>query len=83
MITGIDHVVLTVRNPEAAAAFYARALGVEIIRFGNGRIALQAGQQKINLQSLGQETRNHAAIGCGDLCLLTNAALDDWVRTLT
>ncbi|MGL4236130.1 VOC family protein [Tabrizicola sp.] len=82
MITGIDHVVLTVRDPEAAAAFYAHAFGVEIVRFGNGRVALQTGQQKINLQSLGQETRNHAAIGCGDLCLLTDVALERWVTSL-
>lgn len=72
MITGIDHVVLTVRNPEASAAFFARALGLQPVRFGAGRLALQTGDQKINLQTLGQETRNHAAIGCGDLCLLTD-----------
>jgi len=69
MILGIDHLVLTVRDPEAAAAFYNRVLGLDVVRFGQGRIALQCGDQKINLQSLGQETRNHAAIGCGDLCL--------------
>ncbi len=74
MITAIDHVVLTVRDPEAAAAFYARVLGLEVVRFGAGRIALQVGAQKINLQVLGQETRNHAGIGSGDLCLLT-----DWM----
>jgi catechol 2,3-dioxygenase-like lactoylglutathione lyase family enzyme len=83
MITGIDHVVLTVRNPEAAAAFYAGTLGLAIVHFGNGRVALQTGQQKINLQSLGQETRNHAAIGCGDLCLLTDISLDLWAKTLS
>lgn len=74
MILGIDHVVLTVRDPEAAAAFYARVLDLPVVRFGAGRIALQAGRQKINLQSLGQETRNHACIGSGDLCLLTDRA---------
>jgi catechol 2,3-dioxygenase-like lactoylglutathione lyase family enzyme len=76
MITGIDHVVLTVRDPEAAAAFYERALGLPIVRFGEGRLALQAGAQKINLQPLGFETRNHAAIGSGDICLLTEASLE-------
>lgn len=72
MITAIDHVVLTVRNIDAACAFYARVLGLEVVSFGAGRKALQVGAQKINLQTLGQETRNHAAIGCGDLCLLTD-----------
>jgi catechol 2,3-dioxygenase-like lactoylglutathione lyase family enzyme len=83
MITGIDHVVLTVRDLEASAAFFAEALGMAIVRFGNGRFALQAGRQKINLQSLGQETRNHAAIGCGDLCLLTEMPLTKVVDRLT
>jgi catechol 2,3-dioxygenase-like lactoylglutathione lyase family enzyme len=75
VITGIDHVVLTVRDPEASAAFFARVLGLAPVRFGSGRLALQVGRQKINLQSLGQETRNHAAIGCGDLCLLTDLSV--------
>ncbi|MDE3121376.1 MAG: VOC family protein [Paracoccaceae bacterium] len=71
MIDSIDHIVLTVRDPDKAAAFYTRVLGMEPITFGNGRRALRFGNQKINLQSLGQETRNHACIGSGDLCLLT------------
>ncbi len=83
MILGIDHLVLTVRDPEAAAVFYNRVLGLDIVRFGKGRIALQCGDQKINLQSLGQETRNHAAIGCGDLCLLTDLAPEDTVARLS
>lgn len=71
MIDAIDHVVLTVRDIDAACAFYARVLGLGAVTFAGGRKALQIGSQKINLQVLGQETRNHAAIGCGDLCLVT------------
>ena len=83
MITAIDHVVLTVRDPDAAAGFYERALGLEIISFAGGRLALRMGGQKINLQSLGQETRNHAAIGSGDLCLITDHSLDQVRERLT
>lgn len=83
MITAIDHLVLTVRSPEASAAFFGRALGLETIHFGAGRLALQVGAQKINLQSLGQELRNHACIGAGDLCLITQAPLDEVVARLT
>ncbi len=72
MIEAIDHVVLTVRDIDRAAAFYKRVLGLETVTFAGGRKALQVGAQKINLQSLGQETRNHAGIGSGDICLLTN-----------
>jgi catechol 2,3-dioxygenase-like lactoylglutathione lyase family enzyme len=72
VIRGIDHVVLTVRDPDRAAEFYARVLGMEAITFGAGRRALRFGDQKINLHRLGQETRNHAGIGSGDLCLRTD-----------
>lgn len=83
MITAIDHLVLTVRSPEAAVAFYARALGLEPISFGTGRLALRVGTQKINLQTLGQEVRNHACIGSGDLCLLTDTPLTEVIAQLT
>ncbi|WP_316014749.1 VOC family protein [Roseobacter sp. HKCCA0434] len=81
-LTGIDHVVLTVRDIEAAVAFYERVLGAEVETFGGGRKALKIGSQKINLQTLGQETRNHAAIGCGDVCLLTSLSSDAVVSRL-
>ena len=71
MITGIDHIVLTVRDIERSAAFYERVLKMEVITFAEGRRALRFGTQKINLQTLGQETRNYAGIGSGDLCLIT------------
>ncbi|MBY6046369.1 VOC family protein [Vannielia litorea] len=71
MIGRIDHIVLTVRDAEASVAFYVRVLGMEPVTFAGGRRALAFGQQKINLQTLGQETRNFAGIGSGDLCLIT------------
>ncbi len=76
MISHIDHIVLTVRDIERAAAFYARVLNMSLITFGEGRRALTFGNQKINLQTLGQETRNFAGIGSGDLCLITEMGTD-------
>ena len=72
MISHIDHIVLTVADIERSVAFYARVLGMQAVSFGNGRRALQFGQQKINLQTLGMEQRNHAAVGAGDVCLITD-----------
>ena len=72
MISHIDHIVLTVADIKRSVAFYARVLGMEPVTFGNGRRALQFGQQKINLQTLGMEPRNHAAVGAGDVCLITD-----------
>ena len=71
VIESIDHVVLTVRDMERSVAFYVRVLGMKAVTFGTGRRALRFGDQKINLQSLGEETRNFAGIGSGDLCLVT------------
>lgn len=72
MISHIDHVVLTVTDIEASVAFYCRVLQMEAVTFANGRRALHFGQQKINLQLLGQEPRNRAGVGSGDLCLITH-----------
>ena len=71
LATGLDHVVLTVRDLDAAIAFWRRAVGVEAVEFVPGRWAIPLGGQKINLQTLGMETRNHACIGSGDLCLVS------------
>jgi len=82
MINGIDHIVLTVRDIEASAAFYKRVLGLECVTFGEGRRALVVGDQKINLHTLGMETRNHAAIGAGDVCLTTDMTPEEVVGKL-
>lgn len=82
MISHIDHVVLTVADIERSVAFYARVLRMEPIRFAGGRRALKFGQQKINLQTLGQEPRNHAAVGAGDLCLITRWPLAEVMAQL-
>ena len=76
MIERIDHIVLTVRDVERSVAFYVRVLGMEAVTFGAGRRALRFGDQKINLQTLGEETRNFAGIGSGDVCLLTRMGSD-------
>src|SRR3546814_20789138 len=71
-IDRIDHFVLTVRDVEATCAFYSRVLGMEVVRFGEGRTALTFGRQKINLHQAGREFVPHAAnpaAGGGDFCL--------------
>lgn len=83
MISHIDHVVLTVSDIEAAVSFYQRVLLMQEVTFANGRKALKFGNQKINLQLLGQEERNHACVGSGDLCLITYWALEDVIKHLT
>ena len=82
MISHIDHLVLTVGDIEASVAFYKRALLVSDSTFANGRRALHFGNQKINLQVLGMETRNRAGVGSGDLCLVTTWPLSDVIAHL-
>ena len=82
MISHIDHLVLTVADIEASVTFYKRALLVTDSTFANGRRALHFGNQKINLQVLGMETRNRAGVGSGDLCLVTTWPLPDVVAHL-
>lgn len=77
-ITGLDHLVLTVRNLEVTCAFYQQVLGMQVATFGNGRTALHFGQQKINLHQQGQEFEPKAASptpGSADLCFLTDVPL--------
>ena len=71
MIERFDHIVLTVSDIEASVAFYTRVLQMCEHSFGAGRKALCFATQKINLQVVGQEPRNNAATGSGDLCLIT------------
>ncbi|UGA55408.1 VOC family protein [Vibrio sp. VB16] len=82
MISHIDHVVLTVSDIEFSVKFYRQVLLMDEITFANGRKALRFGNQKINLQTLGQEPRNNALVGSGDLCLITHWSLDDVVAHL-
>ena len=71
MIERIDHIVLTVSDIERSVVFFSRVLKLDAVRFAGGRRALRFWDQKINLQTLGQEPRNFAAVGSGDLCLVT------------
>jgi catechol 2,3-dioxygenase-like lactoylglutathione lyase family enzyme len=81
----IDHMVFTVQDVEATCAFYARAFGMEVVTFGEGRKALQFGQSKINLHQYGREFEpkaRHPAPGTQDICLVTSVPLKDVVQHL-
>jgi catechol 2,3-dioxygenase-like lactoylglutathione lyase family enzyme len=74
MITGFDHLVLTVRNLDATVRFYVDGLGMRLEAFGAGRRALHFGSHKINLHLAGQEFEPKAQAptpGSADLCFLS------------
>jgi catechol 2,3-dioxygenase-like lactoylglutathione lyase family enzyme len=83
-IASFDHLVLTVADPEATIAFYER-LGMQREEFGDGRLALRFGNQKLNLHRAGATIQPHArrpTPGSADLCLLVEGTLDAVEREL-
>ena len=82
-ITHIDHIVLTVQNLKKTVQFYCDVLGMEKEVFGNGRVALKYGNQKINLHQVGNEFEPKAANptpGSSDLCFITTTELKDAMK---
>jgi len=79
MIDGIDHVVLTVRDPEATFAFYRDLLGMDVRQTGP-QYALHFGDQKINLHVAGGEFEPKAdkpTPGSGDICFHSAMPVED------
>ena len=84
-VKSLDHLVLTVRDLQAAIDFYNRALGMQEVTFGGGRKALAFGTQKINLHLAGHEFEPKAGRptpGSGDLCFLTDTPVEQYAEHL-
>lgn len=81
----LDHLVLTVKSIPATCDFYSRVLGMEVVRFGENRIALGFGRQKINLHEQGKElvhVAHRPTPGSADLCFVTDTPIAEVVRHL-
>jgi catechol 2,3-dioxygenase-like lactoylglutathione lyase family enzyme len=79
-ISGIDHIVLTVKDMEATVRFYQSVLGMTREIFGEGRVALLFGTQKINLHEFNNEFEPKASMptpGSADLCFITETGLEE------
>lgn len=77
-IRSLDHLVLTVSDIDATVQFY-ESLGMRREDFGDGRVALRFGDQRLNLHEAGAEIAPHAARptrGSADLCFLVADDLD-------
>ena len=84
-IERLDHFVLTVRDLDATCRFYRDALGMDVITFGQGRLALRFGRHKINLHQAGGGNVLVAARpepGSADVCFITTRPLAEWVERL-
>jgi catechol 2,3-dioxygenase-like lactoylglutathione lyase family enzyme len=85
LIKSIDHVVLSTRDESKCIDFYTRVLGMELERYGNNRIALRFGSQKINVHQPGVSAGLKAKFptpGSLDLCFVASIPLADVLARL-
>ncbi len=85
MIDHLDHIVLTTARTGECIDFYTRVLGMKLERFGEGRIALKFGKQKINLHEKGKEFEPKATLaapGTLDICFIAAVPLKDAIARL-
>ena len=75
----LDHFVLPVSDIDVIATFYTTYLGMEKRIFGEGRVALHFGDQKINLHPAGWDYEPKARIstaGSTDLCFIVSERVE-------
>ena len=85
LLDRLDHIVLTVRDVEATCRFYERALGMRRQSFGEGRVALHFGRQKINLHPHPSPIDPKAATptpGSADLCFIAETPIAEVIARL-
>lgn len=85
LLSGIDHLVLTTGDVDKCIEFYTRVLGMRRIEFGSGRLALQIGEQKINLHAVDALIAPRATNptpGSLDLCFLSARPLHEVLEQL-
>jgi catechol 2,3-dioxygenase-like lactoylglutathione lyase family enzyme len=85
VIDHLDHIVLTTARTEQCIDFYTRVLGMKFERFGQDRMALKFGNQKINLHEKGREFEPKATValpGTLDICIISAVPLKDVIARL-
>jgi len=79
-VNRIDHVVLNTGDVDVIADWYVRVLGMEREVFGEGRVALRFGNQKINVRPTGAPNWKTGAVdaaGSLDLCFIAEVSPDE------
>ena len=79
-IDHIDHIVLTVNDIDQTIWFYCDVLGMEEVEFGENRIALKFGNQKINLHQIDSDispVADQPTPGSQDICLISHSPIDE------
>ena len=84
-VDGLDHLVLTVRDPDHAARFYREVLGMDEVRTADDERALRFGGQQIVLrveEDLTGVQGSRATWGSADLCLISRSPVEQWILHL-
>jgi catechol 2,3-dioxygenase-like lactoylglutathione lyase family enzyme len=79
-VNRIDHVVLNTGDVDVITDWYVRVLGMEREVFGEARVALRFGNQKINVRPTGApnwETGSVDAPGSLDLCFIAEMSPEE------
>ena len=82
--TGIDHIVLVVRDIDTSLAFYREVLGMTPREERPGKWSLDFGGGKISVQKAGKEPKIAANCtpGSANFCLLTGGDIDAFAQDL-
>ena len=84
MITGIDHIVLCVRDVTRTITFYEKALGMQPRQERPGKWSLHFGSNKISLQDVmtAPDIARHTIPGSGNFCVLTDDSVEELASAL-
>jgi len=85
VIAAIDPVVLTTRDEAKCLAFHVGVLGMQLERYGENRIALRFGKQKINVHQpdvMAGLKAQAPTPGSLDLCFVASVPLDAVIECL-
>ena len=84
-LTGLDHIVLCVRDLPATIAFYESVLGMEARAERPGKWSLHFGDHKISLQDAiaSPSIAKTTVPGSGNFCVLTETPIEAVIAHLT
>ncbi|GAM28380.1 hypothetical protein SAMD00019534_115560 [Acytostelium subglobosum LB1] len=85
LLDHLDHIVLTTKDLDSCVQFYTKVLGLRMETFGENRVALKFGNQKINVHIYGKEFKPHASLptpGSLDLCFISSVPIRETMKRL-
>jgi catechol 2,3-dioxygenase-like lactoylglutathione lyase family enzyme len=83
-VTGLDHIVLCVRDVSRTIAFYEKVLGMQPREERPGKWSLHFGPNKISLQDamLAPDIARATAPGSGNFCVLIDEPVENFANAL-